>query len=281
MTRPSYTNNDIKLIKKSAQMLVEASNLDKRQTELQTRAIDQLPNQHQLKDKIHKAAELGVCSELLAKALEDIGNTSEFQLLVSEFNKAIGEPYIDNIENFSSHETDLSKLRKLRAVLIEEEALEVLQAIERKDPIELIDGLCDLLYVTYGTADIFGVALNTEIAELVSNTSVFCPDLTNAWRYLSSTCRLLMHRYEVTVHTILTSDDTAIMKSHLEDLALICWECSLALGIKLKPFFLEVHRTNMNKLTGPKREDGKQLKPKGWEPPRIKEMYDTLIADHT
>lgn len=48
------------------------------------------------------------------------------------------------------------------------------------------------------------------------------------------------------------------------------------LGVDLRPFFREVHRTNMNKLKGPKREDGKQLKPDGWKPPRIEAMLYRL-----
>jgi predicted HAD superfamily Cof-like phosphohydrolase len=38
-------------------------------------------------------------------------------------------------------------------------------------------------------------------------------------------------------------------------------------GFDLDPHFLEVHRANMMKLQGPKRADGKQLKPEGWQPP--------------
>jgi predicted HAD superfamily Cof-like phosphohydrolase len=37
----------------------------------------------------------------------------------------------------------------------------------------------------------------------------------------------------------------------------------------MEPIFAEIHRSNMNKLNGPKRADGKQLKPEGWKPPDI------------
>jgi|SRR5579872_4570001 len=40
-------------------------------------------------------------------------------------------------------------------------------------------------------------------------------------------------------------------------------------GIDGDPIADEIQRTNMLKLTGPKREDGKQLKPPGWLPPNI------------
>lgn len=48
---------------------------------------------------------------------------------------------------------------ELRAELIREEARETVEAIERGDLVEAIDGMCDLLCVTYGTALEFGVNL--------------------------------------------------------------------------------------------------------------------------
>lgn len=43
-------------------------------------------------------------------------------------------------------------------------------------------------------------------------------------------------------------------------------------GIDIEPFFNEVHMTNMKKLDGGVNPNGKQLKPKGWKPPRIKDI---------
>ena len=85
---------------------------------------------------------------------------------------------------------------ELRCSLIEEEARETCAAIRAGDLIGAIDGLCDLLYVAYGTAVEFGIALG--------------------------------------------------------------------------PFWDEVHRTNMAKVGGPVREDGKRLKPPGWTPPDLR-----------
>jgi hypothetical protein len=42
------------------------------------------------------------------------------------------------------------------------------------------------------------------------------------------------------------------------------------LGVNPQPLWAEIQRANMGKLGGPKREDGKQLKPDGWQPPDIK-----------
>lgn len=91
---------------------------------------------------------------------------------------------------------------KLRFDLIKEEVIELADAINAGNATEVVDALCDIVYVTYG----FFVSI----------------------------------------------------------------------GIDSEPFEEEVHRTNMLKASGPKREDGKQLKPEGWQPPRIAQMLDQM-----
>lgn len=110
----------------------------------------------------------------------------EPQMRVAEFHMALDIPV---------GTTPKIRRGELRAELIREEAKETRTAIEAGDLVATIDGLCDLLVVTYGAAVEFGV--------------------------------------------------------------------------NLKPFFDEVHRTNMAKVGGPIREDGKRLKPLGWTPPDI------------
>ena len=51
------------------------------------------------------------------------------------------------------------------------------------------------------------------------------------------------------------------------DLMYVVLGTGVTAGINLDPHFTEVHRANMMKLLGPKRADGKQLKPEGWQPP--------------
>ena len=60
------------------------------------------------------------------------------------------------------------------------------------------------------------------------------------------------------------------------DLLCVIYGAAAEWGVDLEPFWDEVHRTNMAKQGGPVREDGKRLKPPGWEPPRIAE----LLAEH-
>lgn len=47
---------------------------------------------------------------------------------------------------------------------------------------------------------------------------------------------------------------------------------ALAYGIDLPAVWAEVHRSNMAKVGGPIREDGKRLKPEGWTPPDIADV---------
>jgi len=56
----------------------------------------------------------------------------------------------------------------------------------------------------------------------------------------------------------------------LADLIYVTLGTAITYGIDLRPVWDEVQRANMAKVGGPKREDGKQLKPEGWEPPNIK-----------
>jgi predicted HAD superfamily Cof-like phosphohydrolase len=53
------------------------------------------------------------------------------------------------------------------------------------------------------------------------------------------------------------------------DVLCVIYGTAAEFGIDLAPFWDEVHRTNMAKAGGPVREDGKRLKPEGWQPPDI------------
>lgn len=53
------------------------------------------------------------------------------------------------------------------------------------------------------------------------------------------------------------------------DLLCVVYGAALEFGVDLPACWDEVHRTNMAKVGGPVREDGKRLKPDGWTPPDI------------
>ncbi len=53
------------------------------------------------------------------------------------------------------------------------------------------------------------------------------------------------------------------------DMAYVIEGSLLECGIDSGPVLAEVHRTNMAKMGGPVRADGKRQKPEGWTPPRL------------
>lgn len=55
---------------------------------------------------------------------------------------------------------------KLRATLIMEESTELCEALLRKDQVEIVDGMCDLIYVVLGTAVALGIDLEPYFNEV-------------------------------------------------------------------------------------------------------------------
>lgn len=78
------------------------------------------------------------------------------------------------LEEFHSHFPTTDESRLVRKTLIKEEALEVVEALENQDRLEIAKELADLVYVAYGTALVWGIDLN-EAVRLVheSNLSKF------------------------------------------------------------------------------------------------------------
>lgn len=92
------------------------------------------------------------------------------QSSVREFMKAMGQATPDS---FSPDDFP----HDLRSKLISEEANEFREACEKKDPIEIIDAICDLLYVVYGAAIALGIDIDPFFNEVHrSNMSKLDPD---------------------------------------------------------------------------------------------------------
>ena len=73
---------------------------------------------------------------------------------VGTFMKTVGQE-VKTSPSLSSKEINC-----LRLSLIEEELLELTDAIKEKDLIEVADALTDILYVTYGAGHAFGIDLD-------------------------------------------------------------------------------------------------------------------------
>jgi predicted HAD superfamily Cof-like phosphohydrolase len=83
--------------------------------------------------------------------------------------------------------------------------------------------------------------------------------------------RLMREELNETVGAILAGDLVEVADG-LADLIYVALGTAIEYGIDMEPIFREVHRSNMAKLPGNMREDGKVTKPEGWEPPRIAEI---------
>ncbi len=61
-------------------------------------------------------------------------------------------------------------------------------------------------------------------------------------------------------------DALAPLAHELADLLYVTYGTFVALGLPADAIFAKVHRANLAKSAGPRRTDGKQLKPAGWKP---------------
>lgn len=68
--------------------------------------------------------------------------------------------------------------------------------------------------------------------------------------------------------------DLAPLAHELADLLYVTYGALDALGIDADAVFAEIHRANLSKISGPKRADGKQLKPEGWQPADVRGLIE-------
>ena len=84
---------------------------------------------------------------------------------VGVFMKTFGQ----NVKQSSSFSSE--KINALRISLIKEELDELIEAMNKKDLVEVADALTDILYVTYGAGHAFGINLD-ECFEEVQNSNM-------------------------------------------------------------------------------------------------------------
>jgi predicted HAD superfamily Cof-like phosphohydrolase len=63
----------------------------------------------------------------------------------------------------------------------------------------------------------------------------------------------------------------------LADLLYVTYGTFVACGVNADVVFAEVHRVNMHKTTGPRRADGKVLKPADWQPPNVAGVLERML----
>ena len=70
------------------------------------------------------------------------------------------------------------------------------------------------------------------------------------------------------------TDDITPLIHELTDILYVVYGAIEACGVDPDPVFAEVHRANMQKMTGPRRADGKLLKPPGWQPADVRGVIE-------
>lgn len=68
------------------------------------------------------------------------------------------------------------------------------------------------------------------------------------------------------------ADDLVGIADGIVDSIVVLLGTAVTYGIDIRPIWDEVHKTNMAKVGGKKREDGKMLKPDGWKAPSISDL---------
>tara|TARA_B100000401_G_scaffold339860_1_gene238291 strand:- start:141 stop:512 length:372 start_codon:yes stop_codon:yes gene_type:complete len=82
---------------------------------------------------------------------------------VGFFMKTFGQ----DVKHSPSFSTDM--INELRVSLIKEELDELIEAMKKKDLVEVADALTDILYVTYGAGHAFGIDLDKCFEEVQSS----------------------------------------------------------------------------------------------------------------
>jgi len=188
----------------------------------------------------------------------------DMQRKVADFHRALGA---------TVGETPAYRDRQLRITVIAEEVEEVCESLAERDLANLIKEICDLLYVVYGTGVAFGVSL---------------PSRLDDPRPVSGTPRLLviglaekrLRKGVTQALGAIANKPLPVSVQALRHVLNIIESWLWLWRIPLADFFDLVHESNMAKLGGPLRSDGKILKPAGWQPPLIAEQLEKLISSY-
>lgn len=74
--------------------------------------------------------------------------------------------------------------------------------------------------------------------------------------------------------------DMTPLVHELTDLLYVAYGAIWACGVDPDLVFAEVHKANMRKLDGPRRADGKILKPEGWQPADVAGVIQAMREQH-
>mgnify|MGYP000418637358 CR=1 FL=1 len=89
--------------------------------------------------------------------------------------------------------------------------------------------------------------------------------------------RLIQEEFEE-FQEAMQSKGLSDMAKELADLLYVVYGTAVSLGIDMEPVFKEVHRSNMSKVGGSKREDGKWIKPETYSPANIQPILEGQVS---
>ncbi len=99
--------------------------------------------------------------------------------------------------------------------------------------------------------------------------------IAEEWREVEEEFVALQTRLET--ETQLLPTDLTPLVHELTDLLYVTYGALDQLGVDADAVFAEVHRANLSKASGPKRSDGKQLKPEGWRPADVRGVLEKQL----
>jgi len=93
--------------------------------------------------------------------------------------------------------------------------------------------------------------------------------------------RLIQEELDELKEAFQQADEAAVAKE-LADLLYVVYGTAVSCGIDMEPVFREVHRSNMSKVGGHKREDGKWVKPPTYSPAAVAPLLTAqrLVGRH-
>ena len=88
--------------------------------------------------------------------------------------------------------------------------------------------------------------------------------------------RLIQEEFQELQEAFATQDLPSVAKE-LADLLYVVYGTAVSCGIDMDPVFREVHRSNMSKIGGHKRDDGKWVKPPSYSPAKIHTILNVQL----
>lgn len=164
-----------------------------------------------------------------------------------QFNAVTEFMRIGSQEVLSTYKHPSTKLGKFRLRLINEEINgknELIDSIDIDNAVGIIDGLCDILYVTYGAMAAFGIQpieYNAQADADPSKPSIL--DMGSAWYYTKH----IKGAHEQLERGLLSTDEKTV-RSALNNLVSSVFDLGNASNYNLNAAFAEVHASNMSKF---------------------------------